>query len=233
MIHTYHVAENSRKVAESLKLSKEDIELAELIGLLHDIGRFEQWKWYETYSDKLSIDHGEKGVEVLFGDKIIRNFIEDDKYDAIIYKAINNHNKLVIEKGLSDRELLHCKIVRDADNIDIFRAFMESALEDHTHFGSKDVSREILSREFFDEFKKEKVLIYANAKNDMDIMVAIIAHIFALNYKESFKIIKGNNYIHNFVKKLNAQDEYTRIKLNEIAEYANQYIDRKIMEEEN
>jgi putative nucleotidyltransferase with HDIG domain len=44
VIHTYHVADNARNIAEKLKLSKEDIELAELIGLLHDIGRFEELK---------------------------------------------------------------------------------------------------------------------------------------------------------------------------------------------
>ncbi len=44
VVHTYHVADNARNIAEKLKLSKEDIELAELIGLLHDIGRFEELK---------------------------------------------------------------------------------------------------------------------------------------------------------------------------------------------
>ena len=42
VIHTYHVADNAREIAKKLNLSKEDIELAELIGLLHDIGRFEE-----------------------------------------------------------------------------------------------------------------------------------------------------------------------------------------------
>ena len=44
VIHTYHVADNAREIAKKLNLSKEDIELAELIGLLHDIGRFEELK---------------------------------------------------------------------------------------------------------------------------------------------------------------------------------------------
>ena len=44
VIHTYHVAENSKELAKKLKLNDEDIKLAELIGLLHDIGRFEELK---------------------------------------------------------------------------------------------------------------------------------------------------------------------------------------------
>ena len=232
IIHMQHVAKNSKKIAELLELDQDNIELAELIGLLHDLGRFDQWKFYGTFSDKLSIDHGQKSVEILFGDKEIRNFIEDDEYDAIIYKAINNHSKLEIEKGLSNIENLHCKIIRDADNLDIFRGLLQDKIEDYTHFGSPDISKEILSSEFVCDFKKENVLLYSKAKTDMDIMVAIIAHIYAISFPETLKIIMENDYINCFVKKINAQDNYTREKLNEISEYAMNYIIRKINQNE-
>ena len=60
------------------------MELAELIGLLHDIGRFEQIKRYNTFIDKNSINHGQLGVKILFDDNQIRRFIKDSKYDDII-----------------------------------------------------------------------------------------------------------------------------------------------------
>ena len=236
IIHMYQVAENARKIAKSLELSQEEQDLAELIGLLHDIGRFEQVRLYHTYSDKISIDHGQKGVEVLFGDKLIRNFIQDDTKDTILYKAIHNHNKFEIEKGLSEEEMLYCQIVRDADNIDIFRAVLEGKkVEEFGHLGCEDISKEILSPKFFEDFKKEKPLVYTEAKTDMDIMVAIIAHIYTLNFQESFKIIKQNNYIPKFVEKLYCQDPYTKEKMNEIARIAMHYINQRVerKEEEN
>ncbi len=228
VVHMYHVAEEAKRIAKSLNLSEEEQDLAELIGLLHDIGRFEQWKWYGTYSDKLSIDHGQKSVEVLFGDKEIRNFVEDEKYDTILYKAINNHNKWEIEKGLSEEEMLYCKIVRDADNLDIFRVCLESKPEEYTHFGSQNVSQEILSPAFFEDFKKEEVMLYSKAKTDMDIMVAIIAHIYTITFRETLKIIKEKDYIRKFVRKINAQDEKTNERMDKIAEIAMKYVDRKI-----
>ena len=82
--HIERVAEISKDIAESLNLSKEDIKLAELIGLLHDIGRFEQAKRYNTFVDKDSINHGEYGVKILFEDGLIREFITTDKYDRIL-----------------------------------------------------------------------------------------------------------------------------------------------------
>lgn len=234
IIHMYHVAENARKIAKSLGLTEEQQDLAELIGLLHDIGRFEQVRLYHTYSDKISIDHGQKGVEVLFGDKLIRDFLQEDTMDTVIYKAINNHNKFEIEKGLSEEEILYCQIIRDADNIDIFRAVLEGRrIEEFGHLGCDDISKEILSPKFFEDFKKETPLVYAEAKTDMDIMVAIIAHIYTLNFKESFKIIKQNNYIHKFIEKLNCQDQYTKQKMNEIAIMAMDYISKRVKGKED
>ena len=105
--HSYRVLDVAEEIAKSLDLSEEDLELAKLIGLLHDIGRFEQIRIYNTFVDKDSIDHADLGVKILFEDNLIRKFIEDDQYDEIIYKAIKSHNKYAIENGLNQQELLH------------------------------------------------------------------------------------------------------------------------------
>ena len=228
IIHTFKVAENSRMIAKGIGLSEEEQDLAELIGILHDIGRFEQFRLYETYADKTSVDHASKGLEVLFGDKLIRKFVKEDKYDTIIYKAIGNHNKLNIGKGLSEKELLFTKIIRDADNLDIYRGLLEQKIEDFGHIGTDDIRKEKLSPEFFEDFKKETLLIYANAKTDMDVIVAIIAHLYALNFETSLKIIKEQNYINRFVKRLDAKDPYTKEKMDEIAKISMDYINKKI-----
>ena len=228
IIHTYHVAENSKMIAKNIGLNQEEQDLAELIGLLHDIGRFEQVRLYNSFNDKETVDHASKGLEILYADKLIRKYIKDDKYDAIIYKSIGNHNKLHIEKGLTEQELLHTKIIRDADNIDIYRGLLEQKIEDFGKFGTEDISKEVLTPYFYESFKEERLLEYDKAKNDMDIMVAIIAHIYALEFDESLKIIKENDYINKFVKKLNCQDKYTKEKMNEIAKMSNEYIDEKL-----
>ena len=69
--HTYRVAALSERIARSLGLGDDDTNLAWLIGMLHDIGRFEQLKNYGTFSDAESIDHAHYGVELLFEDGII------------------------------------------------------------------------------------------------------------------------------------------------------------------
>lgn len=78
--HTYEVVKKSEYIAIGLGLDRENIELAKIIALLHDIGRFEQIKEFNEFSDK-NIEHAEFGVKVLFGEKfLISKFVENRKY---------------------------------------------------------------------------------------------------------------------------------------------------------
>jgi putative nucleotidyltransferase with HDIG domain len=74
-------------------LSEEDKRLAHIIGLYHDIGRFEQDKVFNSFYDIKTFDHGDYGVEVLFEQGLIREIPIEEKYYKIIEKAIKNHNK--------------------------------------------------------------------------------------------------------------------------------------------
>ena len=63
--HTYRVAGLAEGIAADEGLAAEDIDLAWLCGLLHDIGRFEQVRRYGTFSDARSESHAALGVHVL------------------------------------------------------------------------------------------------------------------------------------------------------------------------
>ena len=71
IVHTYGVMECSKKITEDMKLSAEDCELAQIIGLLHDIGRFEQLKCYNSFEPG-TMDHAAFGVRILFEERLIR-----------------------------------------------------------------------------------------------------------------------------------------------------------------
>ena len=61
--HTYRVSSLSRQLATHLRLSDEDVDLAEAIGLLHDIGK--------------SIDHELEGSQVTIGVDLCRKYKEN------------------------------------------------------------------------------------------------------------------------------------------------------------
>ena len=63
--HSFRVMQLSTQIAQSLSLTQDGVELATLIGLLHDIARFEQYTKYKTFNDVDSIDHGDYGAKIL------------------------------------------------------------------------------------------------------------------------------------------------------------------------
>lgn len=206
--HIERTSQIAKEIAESLKLSKEDIQLAELIGLLHDIGRFEQIKNYHTFSDKDSINHGEYGAKVLFEDKKIRDFIDTSKYDEIIKTAILNHNKDVKDlQFFNEKEELHSKIIRDADKIDIL--YILTFEDKQVAWEKENLFEEEITDEIYREFIEDKEINYKEIKTSADKLVSHFAFIFDLNYNYSLKIIRSNNYLDKIYKRFKFNNEET------------------------
>ncbi len=226
--HINRVTEVAKKIANNLNLSKEDVELAELIALLHDIGRFEQVKIYHTFSDSKSINHARFGVELL-KEGLIRKFIETDKYDDIIFNAILNHNKDKIEKNLDKRTNLHCKIIRDADKIDIYNVLITDSIEAAYNGCSVErMSNSNLTPEIYRQFMENKNIIYKDRKTDADIVVGHLCYVFDFNFNLGLEIIKNKRYIERIIKKMNFKNEDTIIKFKKMQKVANEYINARL-----
>ena len=224
--HTYEVVKKSEYIANGLRLDKENIELAKIIALLHDIGRFEQIKEFEEFNDK-KIEHAEFSVKVLFDNSLIRKFIDEDKYDNIIYKAIYNHNKYKIEENLNEKELLQCKIIRDADKLDNFRVKEKDKLEDMFPkiYNEKTINYETISEKVYEDFMQHKCIKLEDRKTIIDYWVCVIAFIFDLNFNISLQYVKENNYIDILVNRIEYKNDTTKQKMEDIRRCAKEYID--------
>ncbi len=226
--HTFRTVEVAKKIAKDLKLQEEQVLLAQLIALLHDIGRFEQVRMYNTFRDRDSIDHADLGVRILFEEGTIRKFIEDTKYDDTIYKAIKNHNKFKIEEGLNEEELLQAKMVRDADKTDIFAVFVDDieknrdVLYNYEEMAKQEVSPKIMKD--FENYQQSNRDLFVR---DIDSYINIIAFIFDYNFLTGLKIIQENKYIERTMKPICICDD-TKEQMEKIIEIANTYIDERI-----
>ena len=221
--HIERTSEISGEIAKSLKLSNGDIMLAELIGLLHDIGRFEQIKIYNTFIDKKSINHAEFGVKILFEDKLIEKFIDTRDYDEIIKKAILNHNKSIIDNDLNEKELLHTKIIRDADKTDILYILTFDKIE--TLYGVDDLSNQKISDEIYREFIEDKKINYTNIENEVDLLVAHFAYLYDFNFSYGLEIIKEKGYLEKMFNRHSFKDQITMNRYEKIYELATKYIE--------
>ena len=110
--HSYRVEKLMKRLATRLNLTEEEMKIAELIGLLHDIGRFEQIRKYGLSSDsKTHVDHADESCIYLFDSGHIRDYIDTNIYDEIIEDAIRNHNKYIIDANLKGDNLLFTKMI--------------------------------------------------------------------------------------------------------------------------
>lgn len=227
--HTYEVVKKSEYIAKALNLEKEDIELAKIIGLLHDIGRFEQAKRTNDFSDLKGFNHANYGVKILFEEKMIRKFITTDKYDKIIKKAIYNHNKYKIEDGLNEKELLHSKIIRDADKLDNFRVKETENFEYmfHNLYNSKTINYDTISDKVYEDFMNHKSIKSEDRKTQIDFWICCIAFIFDLNFDVSIQYTKEHNYIDILVDRIEYKNTETKEKMEKIRQCAKDYLDGK------
>lgn len=222
--HILRVAEISKRIATELNLSEEDIKLAELIGIFHDIGRFEQVRRFNTFVDRDSINHGEYGVKVLFEDGLIEKFDIDEKYYRVIRLAVLNHNRKAIEDdGMTENEMLHCKIIRDSDKLDIFYVLNTDRFINS--YGIESMEDEEFSDEIVREFKEDHFIDYSKRKTFGDKWVAHMTYVYDFNFKSSYRVMKEKDYITKLYKYMNFKKEKTIRVAKEIVDIANRYIE--------
>ena len=222
--HTLRVKNNCQKLAVSLKLNDEDTKLLILIGYLHDIGRFLQRKRYHSYIDNETVDHADLGVDILFKDNLIRSFIDDNKYDEIIYKAVKYHNKIDLNYDLTPKEELFCKAIRDADKLDIFYvATYDDNIKDF--YALPYIEGAKVNPKVKEDFTSHRLVDIRNRKTAIDKLANILAFIYDLNLKESKRTITKdtiNNIINVFIKTFDVKDTSECIYLKDnILKYLN------------
>ena len=188
--HSYRVVHQAEEICRSLNLDTEERDLASFIALTHDIARFRQWTEYQTFEDEKSFDHGDMGVKILFDEGEINNYIVKKEDYEIIKKAIKNHNKYKIDiKNISDRELLHSKIVRDADKVDILYAFSTNRLLELKNDNSP------ISETISDDFLNHRQIVKKDISNDNEFIIMMMGLIYDLNYDYSKERVLNEGYI--------------------------------------
>ena len=212
--HSIRVMNLCVKYAKKLGFNDEDINLAKVIGLLHDIGRFEQLKEFNSFDDS-NIDHATLGVKILFEDGLIKNFWHNKEDYELINFAIKNHNKIKIEETTNERYLKFAKLIRDIDKMDII--YLLGYLKELDTKPSDD----LINSKIINSIKNHELSNYKDIKNINDSIALKFAYTYDINYDECLEEFKQNLYY--FYKQINFDERYK-----EIFETVNKYIDERI-----
>ena len=225
IIHTYGGVEQSRDLAERMKLTEEDTSLAMIIALLHDIGRFEQLKRFDSFEPE-TMDHAAYGVEVLFGEGMIRRFVAGDTWDDIIRTAIAKHSDFTLE-GISDeRTRLHAKLIRDADKLDNCRVKLVDDLETFMGAPADETGAQPISPKVRADALAGRCIFSPDRVTLMDYWVSYLAYFYDLNFRESLDIVGENDFVRKICGRVPYSNPETKKTMEKLQEQLIQYVQK-------
>lgn len=223
--HTYRVCGLCQQIATQSEFDENDIELAWLTGLLHDVGRFEQLKRYGTFIDAQSIDHAEFGADILFQEGKIRDYIEDTLEDELLEKTVRCHSAYRVPANYTAREKKFADLLRDADKIDILKVNIIVPFEEIYNVTTYDLKHCKVTEEVMQAFFEEHAVLRSLKKTPVDNIVGHISLVYELVYPISRKLVYEQGYLN---KLMDFQSELpeTNVQFAKIREKMAAYMER-------
>jgi hypothetical protein len=211
--HTERTCKEILLLGQECGLGGEDLILAETAALFHDIGRFPQWKKYTTFNDSVSEDHALLGLKVISQHKIFASLKKEDR--ELVQIAILHHNARKLPSDLSQRQDLFCRLLRDADKLDIWNVVIHE-LEGcgnlvETLAGVIPTSNSI-SSQIVAELMERRVPDFSSVRNRNDMILLRLGWVFDLNFTASCREVLERHYVERLCSNLPARKEIQEVE---------------------
>ena len=223
IIHTYGVVHDMSEICHRMHLTEEDTELARIIALLHDIGRFEQLKRFDSF-EPTTMDHAAYGVQVLFEEGMIRQFVPEDTWDDIIRTAIAKHSDFHLEGITDNRTQLHARLIRDADKLDNCRVKLQDDLLVFMGASGKEIGAQEITPVVYDTVLKDQCIYSPDRVTKMDYWVSYVAYFCDIYFRASFDIIEEHDYLNKIIDRIPYSNPDTKQKMENIRTHLAKYI---------
>ena len=201
-LHSHDVARIGERLTEELAWNA-DVKKAGIAAcLLHDTGRFSQYRDFGTYYDGASVDHGDRGYEELLLESArYAEATDEDAWDAIL-QAVKWHNKKSLPE-LSLEVMPFCRLVRDADKLDVFdlvrRRIDEGTVGELLPRHKIDAP---ISAPLLDEIEKNWSGSYKNASSLQDFLLVQLTWALDINFAPALRMLEESGtllHIYNYL----------------------------------
>lgn len=226
--HSYRVADLCADFAKSLSA---DEDLAYRIGLVHDIGRFEQARKYHSFLDYQTMDHGDFGAALLKENDYVLNYADPNEADIMI-QAVRNHNKYAVEEGLSETALLYARILRDADKTDILYLRGCHSYDSILKIDRDAIEHGTVSPYVYSEAMQDHVIISSKRVTKLDRVVSMACLVYDMNWTYGIKTALENHYIEKLFDLYDYQNAEGKQQIKEIREHVLNYMKMRLQETE-
>lgn len=211
--HSYNVAEQARLIAESEVFPGGLVFLCRLTGLFHDIGRFEQYLQYRTFKDSESLNHASLGFRIVTAEPVFDSLSKDQKRDLRL--AVLFHSRMRIPNGLPSATACVCKVLRDADKLDIYPIMI-------SHLTPGSTTNEIvtlgldpenlITPEILDQISQGKLCQYSAMRYENDFKLLLCSWIYDLNYDYSREFVIKNGFLDQLFELLPSTSDINKLR---------------------
>lgn len=210
--HTKRVCSNIICIGKDIGLNKYDLALAHAIALLHDIGRFEQFTKYRTFSDAKSENHSELGIKVLNDMDVLRMFTDYER--DVVIMSIRYHNALSLPEMEDLKALAFARLIRDADKLDILGILSDfyQNPQNYEHLKVGESAKIYgISHNVLQSIMNFENIKYSDVKSADDMKLLRLSWIYDINYKYTLVKVKEKGYLEAIVNSMPKTDEILKV----------------------
>ena len=195
--HTHKVCQVMDLLAEGEKLSPEDARIAGSIALLHDVGRFPQYRRWRTFRDSDSDNHARMAVDVIREQGVLNGL--NTRESLLIEEAVRFHNLFDLPEQVVSPTRLYMELIRDADKLDIWRVFLdECAMPEErrasaVYLGLPDLPG--FSPACLTDLAAKRVVRLDECRVVNDIKLMLISWALELCFASSYRLLLERGYI--------------------------------------
>lgn len=227
MEHTSKVCEVMEILAAGEGLLPEEARIAAAVALLHDVGRFPQYRKWRTFRDSDSDNHARLSVEVIREKRLLEELQPEEQ--LLIEEAVRFHNLLELPEQVKSPTRLFMRLIRDADKLDIWRVF----LEQYALSANEKASAVCLGMTDLPEFSpicvkallEKQVVRLEQCRVLNDFKLLQISWALDLGFATSYRLLLERNCIPNLAKTLLGQNKDVDHAVAEIMEEVKQRAD--------
>lgn len=195
--HTRKVCEITALLAAGEGLTAGEARIAAVVALLHDVGRFPQFRRWRTFRDSDSDNHARLGIEVIREQGLLDRFPETER--LIIEEAVRFHNLLALPLRFKSPTSRYIRLIRDADKLDIWRVFLdcfrqpEELRPSAVTLGFPDLPE--VTPACVNALAAGRVIRLEDIRVLNDFKLLQISWVYDLNFRSSYRLLQQRGHI--------------------------------------
>jgi hypothetical protein len=194
--HTARVADYAETIAREEGFAPDLILATRLAAVLHDVGRFPQYRAYGTFRDRESANHAALSVTHLLREHMLDGVAA--RIRKLVVGAVYLHNKRMLP-SLPPQLATVARAVRDSDKLDIYAVMYQHFIQDEP----KNPEIVLCAKDEPDAYSPgaAETLLRRTPGNYLDIVyindfkLMVLGWVYDLNFVTSFRLLERSGLV--------------------------------------